>query len=91
VTEKDVDPEKYYQPQHVAPLFGVTHDSIIRWIERGDLPALRLPTRFYRIKGADVLALLATCRTVQEPQTTETEKQRIARGEKARREMLASR
>lgn len=54
------DQHELISPQQAAKIFGVTDRTVLRYIERGDLPAVRLPGgRLYRIKRSDVESLLS--------------------------------
>jgi len=42
----------------VAEHCGVTNATVLRWIEKGRLPAFRLPDRHYRIHREDFVGFL---------------------------------
>lgn len=53
--------DELLSPQRVATLLGVTDRTVLRYIEDGHLPAVRLPGgRLWRIRRSDVDALLNT-------------------------------
>jgi excisionase family DNA binding protein len=49
----------YLAPSEVADLLGVSHDTVLRAVARGELPAIRLGARLVRIARTDVDAWLA--------------------------------
>lgn len=53
--------DELLSPRQVAEMLGVTDRTVLRYIEDGGLPAVRLPGgRLWRIRRADVEALLTT-------------------------------
>lgn len=46
----------------VAEILNVSRSSVLRWIERGDIPAVQLPSGRYRVPRAAVDALLKQLR-----------------------------
>jgi len=48
--------EKMLTAQDVAQYYGVSVESVWRWIREGRLPALSLTKRSYRIRTADLEA-----------------------------------
>jgi|TergutMp193P3_1026864.scaffolds.fasta_scaffold379568_1 excisionase family DNA binding protein len=48
--------EKMLTPQDVANHYGVSVESVWRWIREGRLPAMSLTKRSYRIRTADLEA-----------------------------------
>lgn len=46
----------FFKTGEVAKLCGVTKVTVIRWIERGNLMAFRLPGGQYRIRREDILS-----------------------------------
>lgn len=55
-----IDPERYYETNELAEALGVNRETVRRWIRSGRLPAQRtFVGRRYKVKGADVLALLS--------------------------------
>ena len=52
--------------REVAELLGVSSESVLRWVRRGDLPAIRLPGGAIRFRPDDIEAWLAD-RTVGSP------------------------
>ncbi len=50
-----IDPNEFYSVAEVAKLLHVHAETVLRWIRRGQLPALTVARR-HRIRGADILA-----------------------------------
>ena len=49
-----------YKVREVADHFGVTNDTVLGWVRRGKLMALRLVNGHYRITGESFEKLLRT-------------------------------
>ncbi len=45
--------------RHVAEVVGVSPETILRWVRRGDLPAIRLPGGAVRFRPDEIEAWLA--------------------------------
>ncbi len=54
----DVEIEELLTVQQAARLFHRREETVRGWIHAGKLPASRLPCGSYRIKKADLMALL---------------------------------
>ena len=50
---------EYVTTGFVAEHCGVNNATVLRWIEKGHLPAFRLPEGHYRIYGEDFTGFLA--------------------------------
>ena len=50
---------EYATTGFIAKQCGVSNTTVLRWIERGLLPALRLPSGHYRIRGRDLAGFLS--------------------------------
>ena len=51
---------EYMTVGFVARHCGVSNTTVLRWIEKGQLPAFRLPAGHYRIVGEDFAEFLAS-------------------------------
>lgn len=49
----------YMSPAQVAEFLGISSDSVLRAVARGDLPAVKLSARVIRIARTDLDAYLA--------------------------------
>ena len=47
---------------YVARCCGVSNTTVLRWIEKGLLQAIRLPSGHYRIGEKDLTGFLKACR-----------------------------
>ena len=56
MTESKVS-NKWITTHEVAELFGVHHSTVVRWIQRGELPAIRAG-RVYRINKSQLKAYI---------------------------------
>lgn len=52
----------YLTPSEVAVIMDVNAETIVRWIKRGGLPAVRTPGGRYRIARQDVVLALKPAR-----------------------------
>lgn len=52
-------PEELILPAEACAMLGVTDQTLRRWVESGDLPAIRTVGGHRRYRRSDVLALLA--------------------------------
>lgn len=52
---------RYVTTGFVAKQCGVTSVTVLRWIEKGHLPAFRLPEGHYRIRVEDVSKFMEKC------------------------------
>lgn len=60
--------EHLYKPSEVAPMLGVTYETVLEWIGSGALPAYTNPSGHYRIYENDVnAALLPVNRSWRKP------------------------
>jgi excisionase family DNA binding protein len=48
-SEVDVMPGRYFTIKETADRLAISHDTVSRLIERGELPAIRVSERLYRI------------------------------------------
>lgn len=55
------DCPQYVTTSFVASYCGVSGVTVLRWIEKGLLPAFRLPQGHYRIRLEDVSRFLERC------------------------------
>ena len=51
----NISPNRYYSPECFAKRYGVSTRTIIRLIDNGEIPALRIG-RQWKIKGLDIIA-----------------------------------
>src|ERR1700749_3467381 len=80
------DPEELLTVAEVAGQLKLNQQTIRNWIDRGELPAVRLGSRRVRIRRADLDALLAPGRTAS-GQAAEREAGPAASGPGAREEL----
>jgi len=52
---------EYVNTGFVAKRCGVSNTTVLRWIEKGELPAFRLPAGHYRIGRKDFADFLTNC------------------------------
>ena len=57
-----VEDDELLTTARVATLLAVSRSSVLRYIERGDLPAMRLPSGVYRVPRSAVDKLLRQIR-----------------------------
>jgi excisionase family DNA binding protein len=58
------EPPEFYTVSEVAKLLRVGHSTVVRWIQLGQLRAVRLPSGVYRVPKSEVARLL---RQLEEP------------------------
>lgn len=63
--------DKMYSVNDIANLFGVSHQTIRRWIHDGDMLATRLPSGGLRISESDLQGFITAGRTKKDARVKE--------------------
>jgi excisionase family DNA binding protein len=58
VSEPGVDRERLLTTRELAEFLGVIPETVLRWVRRGQLPAIKLPSGAIRFRESDVDAWL---------------------------------